>query len=90
MPDLLVLFKERMHIFHDIEDNNITRILDASEQAIKRDCGVFESDNHLAIELILERSRYVYNDSIEFFGDNFREQLMSLSLELFTPSGDSV
>ncbi len=83
-------FKDRMHIFHDSENDNIIRILQASEQAIKRDCGDYEPDNQVAIELVLERARYVYNDSIEFFADNFREQLMSLSLELFNPTGDSV
>lgn len=32
-------------------------------------------------ELILERARYVYNDQVEFFYDNFQGDLMALSLE---------
>ena len=32
-------------------------------------------------ELILERARYVYNDQVEFFYENFQGDLMALSLE---------
>ena len=38
-------------------------------------------------ELILERARYVYNDQVEFFYDNFQGDLMALSLENYKAEG---
>lgn len=76
---LLSKFKLRMRIFHDAEDENLSSILKNSEIAITRMCGVPDE------ELILERSRYVYNDKLEKFYTNFRNEVANLNLDLYDP-----
>lgn len=77
---LLKSFKERMRIFHDGEDANLSRMLESSEQAIFQTVGT-TNHNPRVRELILERARYAYNDQVEFFYGNFQGDLMALSLE---------
>lgn len=78
---LLKAFKERMRIFHSGEDNNLSRMLESSELAIHSLVGSKSTSDPRVRELILERSRYVYNDQVEFFYQNFQGDLMALSLE---------
>lgn len=79
MDNLLKEFKDRMHIFHDSEDDNLKRMLKASQNAITRMTGVNDMNNEEYKELILERSRYAYNDSLEFFEENFISQILGVS-----------
>lgn len=77
---ILTEFKERMHL-EDHEDDNLRRILSASVIALKKSCGDY--DVHMDEdfkELVFERSRYVYNDALEFFDTNFLSRINSLSL----------
>ncbi|MCG7314141.1 hypothetical protein MHL30_13310 [Priestia flexa] len=64
------------------EDANLTRILSASVTALKRVCGDYdiEQDEEFK-ELVFERSRYVYNDALEYFNDNFLTEINSLSID---------
>lgn len=78
---LLKSFKERMRIFHNGEDANLSKMLESSESAILSLVGSNDSTNPRVRELILERARYVYNDQVEFFYGNFQGDLMALSLE---------
>ena len=78
---LLKSFKERMRIFHNGEDANLSKMLESSESAILSLVGSNDSANPRVRELILERARYVYNDQVEFFYQNFQGDLMALSLE---------
>lgn len=78
---LLEPFKERMRIFHSGEDNNLSRILESSEANILNLVGSHYPTEPRVRELILERARYVYNDQVEFFYENFQGDLMALSLE---------
>lgn len=78
---LLKSFKERMRIFHNGEDANLSKMLESSESAILSLVGSNDSANPRVRELILERARYVYNDQVEFFYENFQGDLMALSLE---------
>lgn len=78
---LLEPFKERMRIFHSGEDNNLSRILESSEANILNLVGSQYPTDPRVRELILERARYVYNDQVEFFYENFQGDLMALSLE---------
>lgn len=78
---LLKSFKERMRIFHNGEDANLSKMLESSESAILSLVGSNDSANPRVRELILERARYVYNDQVEFFYGNFQGDLMALSLE---------
>ena len=74
-------FKERMHL-GDYEDENLERILSASNQALQRMCGKYDIENDEVFkELVFERSRYVYNDALEYFNVNFLSQINSLGLE---------
>jgi hypothetical protein len=82
-----------MHITHSGEDSNLERLLSFSIVAIKNSCGEFDiegsKDTDLrAQELVLERTRYAYNDALEYFGDNFLSEITSLSLSLI-PEGDT-
>lgn len=78
---LLEPFKERMRIFHSGEDNTLSRILESSEANILNLVGSQYPTEPRVRELILERARYVYNDQVEFFYENFQGDLMALSLE---------
>ena len=78
---LLKAFKERMRIFHNGEDANLSKMLESSESAILSLVGSKDSADPRVRELILERARYVYNDQVEFFYGNFQGDLMALSLE---------
>lgn len=80
--------KERMKIFHDSEDYNLQRILDTSEKDVLSLVGEDAKNDLRTIELIYERSRYVYYDSLEFFYDNFQEQILNISLAYADLGGD--
>jgi len=78
--DILLQFKDRMHLESD-EDANITRILTASEKELTRICGDYDiNTDEVFKELVFERSRYVYNDALEYFNTNFLSQINSLSV----------
>lgn len=78
--DILQEFKERMRLGDD-EDSNLKRILLSSLQALSKICGDYdiESDETFK-ELVFERSRYVYNDALEFFSTNFIIEINNLAL----------
>lgn len=84
METLLADFKSRMRIFHKSEDGNLKNILESSKVAIKRWCGSDDVTQPDIRELVLERSRYVYNDSLEFFNENFLSELMAVSLSHYS------
>lgn len=78
--EILIEFKERMRL-GDHEDDNLRRILSASNKELIRLCGGYDIHNDEGFkELVFERSRYVYNDAIEYFNDNFLSQINSLAL----------
>lgn len=82
-PKLVEDFKERMHISHSSEDSNLERHLRNAEAAIIRMVGTVDiGTNYEAQELVFERARYAYNDSLEYFEDNFLGELTALSLTL--------
>ena len=78
---LLGTFKERMKIFHDAEDGNLSRMLVSSEKAILDLTGAFDLSDSRTEELVLERARYLYNDQVEFFFVHFQGELLELSLQ---------
>lgn len=74
-------FKERMRI-GDYEDDNLKRILEACEQDLLSKCGAYDIETEYVFrELVFERARYVYNDSLEFFQANFQSQINALGME---------
>ncbi|MED1603646.1 phage gp6-like head-tail connector protein [Alkalihalophilus marmarensis] len=81
-PEIVQEFKERMHITHSAEDSNLQRLLSFSYARIKSACGDFDIHNNLTgKELVYERTRYAYNDAVEYFEDNFLSQLHSFGLD---------
>lgn len=84
---LLTRFKKRMKIFHSSEDNSLSEILSDSEKDVVRLVGEAGAEDRRTKELIIERSRYVYNDSLEFFYVNFQPRILDISLDYM--DGDS-
>lgn len=73
-------FKLRMRLSDD-EDDNLKRILKASHDDLQRICGDYDINTHEVFkELVFERSRYVYNDALEYFHSNFLTQLNNLNI----------
>ncbi|WZX99623.1 phage head-tail connector protein [Bacillus sp. FSL W7-1360] len=74
-------FKDRMRITHTSEDAYLSSLLRTSYVDIQGKCGEFDiSNDAIGKELVFERSRYVYNDALEFFNDNFLSQINSFAL----------
>lgn len=89
-PEIVKEFKERMHISHSVEDDNIKRLLEFSYADIQEKCGAFDISSHeRGRELVFERTRYVYNDALEYFDDNFQSQIVSLGFELMPEEGEA-
>ncbi|MED0963852.1 hypothetical protein [Bacillus paramycoides] len=79
--EILQQFKDRMRLGDD-EDDNLKRILFASNKDLVRVCGDYDlNKDEVFKELVFERSRYVYNDALEYFNQNFLSQINSLSIE---------
>lgn len=87
-PDILEEFKERMHITHYSEDSNISRLLSFSCAYLKQVCGEFDLTNERAKELVFERTRFAYNDALEYFDDSFSSQIHSLGMEIALKEGE--
>lgn len=78
--EILVEFKGRMKI-GDEEDENLIRILKASVEDLQAICGDYDINTSERFkELVFERSRYAYNDVLEYFDNNFLSQIVKLSL----------
>ena len=79
--EILNEFKERMHL-GDNEDKNLRRILSASNKVLLRACGDYDiATDESFKELVFERSRYVYNDALEYFNTNFLSEINSLAVD---------
>lgn len=80
-PAILKEFKDRMHL-DDGEDDNLLRILKASNDDLTSICGAYDiATNERFKELVFERSRYAYNDALEYFYTNFLTQINNLNLD---------
>jgi hypothetical protein len=81
--------KERLHIFHAAEDDYIADLVTRSKKAITDMTGASDESNESFRELVLERVRYAYNDSLEYFETNFRTDIMQLSFTEYVKGGAS-
>ncbi|MGE6379765.1 phage gp6-like head-tail connector protein, partial [Peribacillus muralis] len=60
-----------------------------SIEDLQNKCGPFDVEkNARAKELVFERTRYTYNDALEYFDDNFLSQITSLGLSIALKEGD--
>ncbi|MCZ6942375.1 hypothetical protein EJ131_17905 [Bacillus mycoides] len=79
--EILQQFKDRMRLGDD-EDDNLRRILFASNKALIKDCGSYDINKDETFkELVFERSRYVYNDALEYFSENFLTEINSFGIQ---------
>lgn len=79
--EVLEEFKDRMHLEGNDEDANLKRILTASATELTRICGGYDIEtDEVFKELVFERSRYVYNDALEYFNKNFLWEINNLSM----------
>lgn len=81
-------FMLRMHLDDD-EDGNLKNILEASYYDLLDKCGNYDIYDKRFKELVFERSRYVYNDALEYFDTNFLSQINSLAIKKAIESSDS-
>ncbi|EGO2806215.1 hypothetical protein DW622_04950 [Enterococcus faecalis] len=73
-----------MKIFGTSEDESLTEILAASFLRLDSLINPVKPESDLTfIELVFERSRYSYNDSLEFFETNFQPDILAQSLKLY-------
>lgn len=82
---LLEVFKNRMRIFHNADDTNLNYLLESSQSALERLTGLDDLDIPEFKELIIERARYAYYDQVEYFWDNFKSDIMGLSISEYYP-----
>ncbi|MEX0418538.1 hypothetical protein [Bacillus sp. C30] len=79
--EIVQQFKDRMRL-GDEEDANLRRILFASNEALIKLCGSYDINKDETFkELVFERSRYVYNDALEYFTKNFLTEINSFSIQ---------
>lgn len=76
-------YKRRFRIFHSSEDDDIGEQLESSFADLKSIIGDFEPNKFLkGKELVFERTRYLRNESLEYFYDNFQTMIMDASIDL--------
>lgn len=83
IEELLIKVKRRLHILHDEEDENLADMIATSIFDLKNKCGDFDVNINLsARELVIERVRYMYNDSLEYFDKNWQSRILELAISL--------
>lgn len=83
-------YKEEFRISHSTDDDTIERKLKESHQYLQGIIGKFEIDDFLqGKELVFSRVRYALNDSLEFFKDNFQQEIIDASIELLGGDTDA-
>lgn len=76
-------YRKEFRISHASEDDTIEKKIKESYQIIQNLVGKFDMDDcYLGKELVFNRVRYALNDSLEFFKDNFQQEIIDASLEL--------
>ncbi|MFB5210728.1 phage gp6-like head-tail connector protein [Enterococcus casseliflavus] len=81
-------YKARFRIFHSSEDEEIGEQLENSFEDIQSLIGTFDPDAYKkGKELVFERTRYLRNEALEYFYDNFQVMIMDASIDLV---GDQV
>ncbi len=73
--------KRRLKIFHDGEDDHIESLLEDSFHDLSERCGFDDLSDVRAKELVFERTRYAYNDSLEFFHENFLSMITVMAIK---------
>lgn len=88
--ELLDEFKDFAKISHDTEDNYLKKLLEKSYSNIESRFGEFNIYENLeGQELVFSRTRYAYEDLLEYFNDNYQDDLLNFGLNNVTGSGTS-
>ncbi|MFU0768947.1 phage head-tail adapter protein [Staphylococcus pasteuri] len=86
--DLLSEFKDYTKISHDTEDEYLKNLLKKSYSNLVSRFGEFNIYENLeGQDLVFARSRYAYEDLLEYFNDNYQDDLISFGLNNVTGSG---
>jgi hypothetical protein len=83
MSEELEEIKSYLKITWDDEDSDIQLIIDRGKSRLKGLSGVeldFETEG-LARELLFEYCRYAYNNAVEYFEENFQQEILRLQLQ---------
>lgn len=89
--NILEEFKGRMRIYHHTEDSALEWLLSSSYAVIESTCGSFEiTSNAEGKELVFERTRYAYHDSVEYFDENFLSRLHSFGMSLVVLEDETI
>lgn len=76
-------YKSRFRIFHSSEDDEIGQQLEDSFSDIKSLIGEFDPKKFSkGKELVFERTRYLRNEALEYFYENFQTMIMDASIDL--------
>ncbi|GEQ07203.1 MULTISPECIES: phage head-tail adapter protein [Staphylococcus] len=79
--DLLIEFKQYTKISHDTEDEYLKNLLKKSYSNLVSRFGEFDIYENLeGQDLVFARSRYAYEDLLEYFNDNYQDDLISFGL----------
>lgn len=82
-------FKEFEKIDYSSGDEHLGRLLERSYQAIQRQCGPFDINvDETGKELVFCRTRYAYQDLLEYFNENYREDIINFGISLMVLDGD--
>ncbi|MGV3010023.1 head-tail connector protein [Streptococcus thoraltensis] len=87
---LLTTFKERMRIFHDMDDDNLSFILQSSQEALDGLLGLDMMSTRSGKELIIERSRFVFNDNLDLFYESYKNEIARIALETYVPEEETI
>ncbi|HDG6049176.1 phage head-tail adapter protein [Staphylococcus aureus] len=89
MDELVQDFKDMEKIDHTSEDIYIKKLLKRSYEKLQRDYGKFDIDKNLiGRELVLNRTRYAYQDLLEYFNENYRVDLIDFGISLVEVEDD--
>lgn len=70
---ILQKFKDRKHITHNSEDENLIWLLSSSYFYLKNKYGEFDIEsNLLGQELVIERAGFAYEENLGFFDEVFQ------------------
>lgn len=87
---LLESFKAFTKISHDSEDTYLKELLKRAYSNLMSRFGEFDIDTNLEGQaLVFARARYAYEDLLEYFNDNYQDDLIHFGLNNAIGSGTS-
>lgn len=89
MEEYLQGIKNRLHILHSRDDENLLSLLEQGYNVIQSYCGSFElGDHQRGLGLVFEWVRFAYNGQTEYFYNCFKEDLNMFGFQLLSNGDD--